>query len=66
MDKLIAHFGSQQNLAKALNKRFGTNIRTGHIYYWLKNGIPIKRAKQVEILTDGQFNRLFLRPDLYN
>jgi|JYMV01.1.fsa_nt_gi hypothetical protein len=66
MDELIKHFGTQQKLANALNNRFGTKVSTGHVYYWLKKGIPIKRAKQVELLTGGEFTRFYLRPDLYN
>lgn len=66
MNKLIQHFGSQQKLANAFNKKFGTKIRTGHIYYWLKKGIPVNRAKQIEILTSGQFSRSYLRPDIFN
>ncbi len=66
MKKVIEHFGSQVKLANALNKRFNLNITTSHIYYWIKNGAPIKRAKQIEILTGGLFNRRYLRPDIFD
>ena len=65
MQKLIEHFGTQTKLAEALNQRFDTSIGTSHIYYWMKNQLPIKRAKQIEILTNGQFNLMYLRPDLF-
>ena len=38
MDKLLEHFGTQTALANFLN------IKTGHVYYWIRNGIPPKRA----------------------
>jgi hypothetical protein len=66
MKKVIEHFGSQVKLANALNKKFDLNITTSHIYYWIKCGVPIKRAKQIEILTAGLFNRQYLRPDIFD
>jgi len=65
MQKLIEHFGTQTKLAEALNHRFDISISTSHIYYWMNKQIPIKRAKQIEILTNGQFNLMYLRPDLF-
>jgi len=66
MEKVIEYFGSQVKLANALNKKYDLNITTSHVYYWIKNGIPIKRAKQIEKLTDGLFNRRYLRPDIFD
>jgi len=60
MDKLIEHFGTQQALADFLN------VKTGHIYYWLKKGIPPKRAIEIEEKTDGLFNRRLLCPEFFN
>jgi len=60
MNELIKYFGSQKALAEFLN------VKHGHIYYWLKNGLPVKRAIEIEKLTDGRFNRRYLRPDVFD
>ena len=52
MDKLLEHFGTQTALANFLN------IKTGHVYYWIQNGIEKK--------TDGLFNRRLLCPEFFN
>ena len=67
MEQLIKYYKSQTNLANALNDYLGTSkIKTGHIYYWLKNGLPAKRALQIEEMTDGLFNRRLLCPEFFN
>jgi len=67
MEQLIKYYKSQTNLAKALNDHLGTSkIKTGHIYYWLKNGLPARRALQIEEMTDGLFNRRLLCPEFFN
>ena len=61
MDELIKHFGSQKELAKALG------VKHGHIYWWIKNGIPVKRVLQIEkMFPDGRFNRRILLPEIFN
>jgi|TARA_R100000541_G_scaffold53411_1_gene61464 hypothetical protein len=60
MDKLIAHFGNQKKLADFLD------VKHGHIYYWLKNGIPPRVAIKIEEKTDGLFNRRLLCPEFFN
>ena len=60
MEKLIKYFGSQKALAAALG------VKHGHIYYWIKKGIPPKRAIQIEKTTDGLFNRRFLCPEFFD
>jgi DNA-binding transcriptional regulator YdaS (Cro superfamily) len=60
MDELIKYFGNQKNLAKFLG------VKHGHIYYWIKNGIPIKRAIEIEKLTEGRFNRRYLCPHYFD
>lgn len=67
MEKLLKHFKTQTNLANALNAFLGTKkIKTAHIYYWRKNGLPAKRAIQIEKMTDGLFNRRLLCPHFFN
>jgi len=67
MEKLLKHFKTQTALAAALNAFLGTSsIKTGHIYYWLKNGLPANRAIQIESMTDGLFNRRLLCPKFFN
>jgi len=66
MEKVIKHFGSQVKLAAAINKAFDCNIKTGHIYFWIKNGVPINRAIQIEKVSGGLFNRRYLRPDIFD
>jgi hypothetical protein len=60
MDKLLEHFGTQTALANFLN------IKTGHVYYWRKNGIPPRRAIEIEEKTNGLFNRRLLCPEFFN
>ena len=48
MDNVIKYFGSQAALAKALK------VDRAAVSQWLKNGIPPKRAIEIEILTNGE------------
>ena len=67
MDKLLKHFKTQTALAEALNTFLGVKtIKTGHIYYWKKKGIPANRAIQIEAMTGGLFNRRLLCPEFFN
>jgi|TARA_R110000803_G_scaffold49858_1_gene103681 hypothetical protein len=67
MDKLLKFYKTQTALAAALNAFLGTNtIKTGHIYYWLRNGLPASRALQIEAMTDGLFDRRLLCPKFFN
>lgn len=60
MEELIKHFKTQTALAKMLN------VKTGHIYYWKKHGIPPKRAIEIEKKTNGLFNRRILCPKFFD
>jgi|14_taG_2_1085336.scaffolds.fasta_scaffold120376_2 DNA-binding transcriptional regulator YdaS (Cro superfamily) len=60
MNELINYFGSQKALADFLG------VKHGHIYYWLRNGLPIKRAIEIEKKTNGRFTRKFLCPHFFD
>lgn len=66
MDKVIEYFGTQQNLVNVLNERFDLNLGTGHVYYWMRSNLPIKRAKQIVAVSDGALTLYDLRPDIFN
>jgi hypothetical protein len=67
MEHLLKHYKTQTALAEALNAFLGTKtIKTGHIYYWLKKGLPANRALQIEAMTGGLFNRRLLCPKFFN
>lgn len=50
LDKVIEHFGSQVNMARALN------TVPMSITHWKTRGVPLKRGLQIEALTDGKFS----------
>ena len=60
LDKVIKHFGSQDNLALVLD------VSKTAISLWKKRGVPIKRAFQIEKATKGRFKAKNLRPDIFN
>lgn len=60
MDELIKHYGTQQRLARALK------CHHQNIQYWRKVGIPVKRAIQIERITEGKFTRQMLCPEIFN
>lgn len=47
LDQVIAHFGTQEKAAAALD------MTQGSISAWRKSGIPVPRQFQIEVLTDG-------------
>lgn len=56
----IDYFGNQEKLAKALGIHAMTTTQ------WKKRGIPPKRAKQIEQVTNGQIKAKDLLPDLFS
>ena len=67
MEQLITFYKTQTALAAALNAFLGTtNIKTGHVYYWLRKGLPASRALEIEAMTDGLFDRRLLCPKFFN
>jgi DNA-binding transcriptional regulator YdaS (Cro superfamily) len=46
-EDLIQHFGSQANVARALD------VRQPSVWEWKKKGIPAKRQLQIERITSG-------------
>ena len=61
LEKAIEVCGSQSELAR----RLGGRVRTGHIHYWLKNGVPAERCVAIELATAGAVKREELRPDVF-
>lgn len=61
LSKAIKVCGSQSELARQI----GDGIKTGHIYYWLKNTVPAKRCIAIEQATGGKVTRYDLRPDVF-
>jgi len=59
MKQTIAYFGSITKMATALKCHYQS------IQFWEKNGIPVKRAIQIEEVTDGAISRQSLRPDIF-
>lgn len=46
-NRAIEHFGTQANLARALN------VQPQLVYQWSKRGLPAKRAKQISDASGG-------------
>lgn len=61
LEKAIKACGSQSELAR----RIGSNVRTGHIYYWLRNGVPAEHCIDIENAAEGRVTRYDLRPDVF-
>jgi DNA-binding transcriptional regulator YdaS (Cro superfamily) len=60
--KAIELLGSQTELAKACN------AKQQHVWNWLnKNAvIPVERAIQIEVATNGEVTKESLNPDFFN
>lgn len=51
LERAIAIVGSQTALASAI----GGNVKTGHIFYWLKSGsVPAEHCPAIERATQGR------------
>lgn len=61
LEKAIARCGSQSDLAR----KIGGKVRTGHIYYWLRNKVPVEYCAAIEAATEGQVTRAMLRADIF-
>lgn len=59
LESAISICGSQAELAR----RIGGNVRTGHIYFWLRNAVPEESCPQIEAATEGAVTCEVLRPD---
>ena len=49
MEKIIEHFGSKAELAKALG------VDRAAVSWWLRNGLPAGRAVEIERASNGKF-----------
>lgn len=61
LQKAIQACGSQSELAR----RIGGTVRTGHIYYWLRNEVPGEYCRAIEEATAGAVTKYDLRPDVF-
>jgi hypothetical protein len=52
IDKLIKHFGSVKEMAKALD------VYPQAIYQWKEGGIPLLRQYQIQVVTKGRFKAI--------
>ena len=59
LDRAIAQFGTQTNLAKHIG------VTTMAVSLWRKRGVPAQRVLAIEAATGHQVSRHELRPDLY-
>jgi len=66
MNELIKHYGSQQALADAMSIFTKKKIRQSHVYYWIKVGLPPKRAIEIERMTNGLFSKKSICPKYYD
>lgn len=58
LQQAIELLGGQTALAAALG------VRTGHLFYWLKNRVPAEYCPAIERATGGQVRCEALRPDI--
>lgn len=52
--------GSQSAFAEAMPGE----IKTGHVYYWLKNGLPADHCPHAERISGGEISVEMLAPDV--
>lgn len=59
LDKVIAYFGSQAALARALDP----GLSPMAVSHWKRRGIPLSRAVQIERISGGLFTMERLCPN---
>ena len=59
LNKAIKFFGSQRQMAIALG------IEPMTVTHWKRQGMPAKRAVQIEQVTNGHVTRKELLPDIF-
>lgn len=60
LDKAVEIMGSQTALARACG------VKPQAVQQWVASGMcPLRRAVEIERLTDGEVKREVLRPDIY-
>jgi DNA-binding transcriptional regulator YdaS (Cro superfamily) len=59
MDEVMKYFKNQNELAKLLG------VAPTAISNWKARQIPVHRAVQIELLTNGAIKREELRPDIF-
>lgn len=59
LDKAVAHFKTKTGLAKALD------VEPMTVTHWYRRGLPVARAKQISIATNGAVTIRELLPELF-
>lgn len=62
LEKAISICGDSQS---ELARRIGGKVRTGHVYYWLRNKVPPEHCLAIERATGGAVTCHDLRPDVF-
>ncbi|MBN8431829.1 helix-turn-helix domain-containing protein [Microbulbifer salipaludis] len=60
IEDAIKHFGSAGELARQ------AGVTSMAVSHWKKRGIPVVRALQIDLLTNGQVSKECLRPDIFH
>ena len=56
---------TQERLADLLRADDGEGVTQGAISHWLRRGVPVARAVQLERVSSGQMKASDLRPDVF-
>lgn len=59
MKNFIEYYGNKANIARAFK------VTPQAINSWFVRGIPVKRAIEIERVTEGAIKREDLRPDIF-
>jgi len=57
--RAISYYGSQASLARAIG------VSAMSVSLWLKNGLPVSRAIEIESATGGEITREELLPEIF-
>lgn len=60
IEDAIKHFGSAGELARQ------AGVTSMAVSHWKKRGVPVVRALQIDLLTNGQVPKEQLRPDIFH
>jgi len=60
MKKFIEYFGNKADIARAFD------VTPQAVNAWFVRGVPVKRAIQIERMTQGKVKREDLRPDIFD
>jgi len=60
--QILDHFGGYQGLATAISNKYG-DISRQAVAQW--EIVPVRRAYEIEYLSNGKFKKEKLRPDIF-